>query len=184
MSFHANFYGGGGVQMSGGGYVLHSHSRGDGRWGPFSLLPPLFSFLTPLFSLLPNLVSFLPPLLFSFLPATFSFLPPPLSFLPPILSFLPPPLSLLSLNPVRPYIPVKKSVCANRPERNCFFFVLFFCLFVFVCVSFFFFLRTVPYPSEKMIPLWIKLLFQRENVISTLLTTRKQNLACFTYDPS
>ena len=80
--------------MSGGAYVLHSHSRGVDRG--FSLLPPLFSFFTPLFSLFLPLVSFLPPLLFSFLPATFSFLPPPLSFLPSILSFLPPPLSFLS----------------------------------------------------------------------------------------
>ena len=137
LSFHANFYGGGGGKCAGGGLCPTFAFQGGWTGGPFSLLPPLFSFLTSIFSLLPNFVSFLPPLLFSFLPATFSFLPPPLSFLPPILSFFPPPLSLLlphfSLNPVRPYIPVKKSVCANRPRRN---FLSFFFFFVFVCVSF------------------------------------------------
>ena len=35
--------------MSGGAYVLHSHSMGGvDRWGPFSLLPPiLFPFSLP-----------------------------------------------------------------------------------------------------------------------------------------
>ena len=108
--------------MSGGAYVLHSHSRGVDRG--FSLLPPLFSFFTPFFSLFPPLVSFLPPLLFSFLP-------PPLSFLPSILSFLPPPLSFLSppfsLNPVRPLHSVtglfaQKPVPPGTIRTNGFFF--------------------------------------------------------------
>ena len=56
LSFHANFYNRGvGGQMSGGAYVLHSHSRGVDRGvlSPFSLSPfshPSSPFSHPLFS--------------------------------------------------------------------------------------------------------------------------------------
>ena len=65
LSFHANFYSGGGGKCPWGGLCPTLAFQGGGvdSGGSFLPSPTLFSFLPPLFSLLLPLVSFLPPLL-------------------------------------------------------------------------------------------------------------------------
>ena len=117
---------GGGGQMSEGGLMSYTRipvgvDRGSflSSPTPFLLSPiPLLPSHTPCF-LSPSVALLLSPsnLLLSPTPSLLSPIP---SLLSPTSSLLSPtPLLPCSLNPVRPYIPLKKSVCANRPRRNC-----------------------------------------------------------------
>ena len=138
------------TRIPGGGWtggVLSSFSH---PFSPFSHTPLLPS-PTPCF-LSPSLALLLSPsnLLLSHTPLLLS---PIHSLLSPTSSLLSPtPLLPCSLNPVRPYIPVKKSVCANRPRRN----FGFFFVFVFFC-------------EQSRIPLKGDPTLDKTLVISTLL---------------
>ena len=120
----------------GGGYVLHSHSRGVDRG---SFLPSPTPFLLSPTPLLPSPTPcFLSHSLALLLSPSNRHLSPTPSLLSHIPSLLSPISSLLSPTPTSPLLPqpcpplhsCKKSVCANRPRET---------VFVCVCVFLFFF---------------------------------------------
>ena len=87
--------------------------------------------------------------------------------LSPTPSLLSPIHSLLSPTPTSPLLPQPcpllhscKKICLCESSQEELFFFLFFL---------FFFFANSPVPLWKVIPLWIKLLFQRKNIISTFL---------------